>query len=140
MINSTNPTIQTVEPTQNVVFTSDRVRTNSCKPCCDGWLTHDLSSGLFTITKGGIYDISFNANVANPTTAAEILFNITNSGESIIGGQMIVTPAAAGAYFNISARVLIRVPCRSSAIISIKNNSTAEVLVSQPNIVITRQA
>lgn len=139
MINSTNGVVQTVVDGANVLFTSDRVRTNSCRPCCDGWLCHDAESGIFTITKPGIYLVQFNANVANPTTAGEITMNISNSGEALTGGEMVVTPTAINAYFNISAAVLVKVCHGSSTVITIKNNSGADVLVSQPNIVITRE-
>ncbi len=139
MINSVNAAVQTVAATQNVTFATDRIRTNSCKPCCDGWLSHDLGSGLFTITKPGIYEIGFNANVANPTTAAPITLDITNTGETISGSEMVVTPTVADAYFNVSSSVLVKVPCGSSVTISIKNNSAADILVSQANLFITRE-
>lgn len=139
MINSINTTVQTVVTTQNVIFSADRVKTNSCKSCCGGWLSHSIGSGLFTLTKPGIYKISFNANVANSAGTGPIVFDITSSGESFSGGEMVVTPSTASAYFNISSTILVQVPCNSSITISVKNNSTESVLVSQANIVITRE-
>ena len=139
MINSTNNAVQTVADGANVLFNVDRVRTNSCKSCCDGWLCHDSGSGIFTITKPGIYLVRYSSNVANPTTAGEITMNISSSGESITGGEMIATPTAVEAYFNIAASILVKVCQGSSAVVTIKNNSGADVLVSAPSIVITRE-
>lgn len=139
MINSTNNAVQTVVDGSNVLFNIDRIRTNSCKPCCDSWLCHDSGSGIFTITKPGIYLVRYNSNVANPTTAGEITMNISNSGESLTGGEMVVTPTAVEAYFNIASSILVKVCPGSSAVITIKNNSGAGVLVSEPNIIITRE-
>ena len=79
MINAINPINQTVQPLANVIFTGNNVKTNACNSCC-GWLTHNNNSGIFTLTKPGIYKIHFNANVA-PTVAGEITLNITNAGE-----------------------------------------------------------
>lgn len=142
MINSTNAAVQTVESTKNVLFSNDRIRTNSCKSCCEGWLSHDLGSGLFTITKPGIYEIGFNANVATPTDVElnPITLNITNAGESISGGEMVTTPAAVEEYYNVAATILLRVTCNSSVTISIKNNSANNIFVSQANLFIIREA
>jgi hypothetical protein len=139
MINSVNAAVQTVAAGQNVTFSTDRVRTRSCESCCGGWLSHDLGSGLFTITKPGIYEVGFNANVANSTATGAIILDITNAGETISGSEMVVTPTVANAYFNVSSNILVKVPCNSSITVSVKNNSTATVLVSQANLFITRE-
>ena len=139
MINAINSTNQTVQPTGNIIFAGSNVRTNSCNSCC-GWLTHNENSGLFTITKAGIYKVHFNANVA-PTVAGAITVNITNSGENISGGEMTTAGTTVGTFENISADVLVRVPCNSSVIITIKDNTaTNPITVSQPSLIITRVA
>jgi hypothetical protein len=139
LINSVNAATQTVPAGQNVTFATDRVRTNSCNSCCGGWLSHDLGSGLFTITKPGIYEVGFNANVTNATTVGLIVLDVTNSGETIAGSEMVATPAAVTTYVNVSSNILVRVPCNSSVTISVKNNSAAAILVSQANLFITRE-
>lgn len=138
MINAINTIEQTVQPTANIIFAGSNVRTNACNSCC-GWLNHNDNSGIFTITKPGIYKIHFNANVA-PTVAGAITLNITNAGENISGGEMESSGATVNVFDNISAEVLVRVPCNSSVVITIKNNTpTNPITVSQPSLTITRE-
>lgn len=138
MINSTNSITQTVQPGANVLFNSSNVRTNSCNSCC-GWLNHNQNSGIFTLTKPGIYKIHFNANVA-PTVIGQITLNITNAGENITGGEMNSPGSSITLFDNISSEILVRVPCNSSVIITVKNNTlTNPIMVSQPSLVITRE-
>ena len=138
MINSTNVNVQTIQPLANVLFTSNNVRTNSCNGCC-GWLSHNEGSGIFTLTKPGIYKIHFNANVS-PTVAGEMTLNITNAGENITGGQMQTPGTTVGSFSNISSEVLVRVPCNTSVIITIKNNTpTNPITMNNPSLTITRE-
>lgn len=67
MINSIGVASQTVAVGQNVLFPTDRVRTRSCQCACKGWLAHDLGSGLFTLTKPGIYEVEYSANITSAT-------------------------------------------------------------------------
>lgn len=137
MINAVNPIDQTVQPTANVIFTGCNVRTNACG--CNGWLSHNDNSGLFTLTKPGIYKIHFNANVA-PTVAGAITLNITNAGENIAGGEMKTAGTTVGTLENIASEVLVRVPCNTSVVITVKNNTaTNPITVSQPSLTITRE-
>lgn len=137
MINSVNPINQTVQPTANVIFTGNNVRTNACNSCC-GWLNHNNNSGIFTIIKPGIYKVQFNANVA-PTVAGAITLNITNAGENIAGGEMKTAGTTVGTLENVASEVLVRVPCNSSVVITVKNNTdTNPITVSQPSLTITR--
>ena len=137
MINAINPINQTVQPTANVIFTGSNVKTNACNSCC-GWLNHNDNSGIFTITKPGIYKVNFNANVA-PTVAGAITLNITNAGENIAGGEMNTAGTTVGTFENVAAEVLVRVPCNSSVVITVKDNTaTNPITVSQPSLTITR--
>lgn len=137
MINAVNPINQTVQPTANVIFTGSNVKTNACG--CSGWLSHNDNSGLFTLTKPGIYKVNFNANVA-PTVAGAITLNITNAGENIAGGEMKTAGTTAGTFENVSAEILVKVPCNTSVVITVKNNTaTNPITVSQPSLVITRE-
>lgn len=139
MINSFNEAVQTVASQSNITFLSTRVRTGSC--CgCRGWLNHDEGSGIFTITKPGVYLISFNGNVAIPTggTVAPITVAITQSGETLQGSEMVSTPTAVEAFNNISASVLIRVPCNVGAVIGVKNVGADPISIEQANIVVYR--
>ena len=140
MINAINNTQQTVQPSANVLFNGSNVRTKSCRSCC-GWLNHNINSGLFEITKPGIYEITFSANVA-PTVAGPIILNITNSGENIIGGEMKTAGTTEGVFENVSASILIEVPCNCCDTFTIKNNTLTNPITVDvgPSIVITKLA
>lgn len=139
MINAVAPIPQEVLPTNNVIFTGYNVRTGSCSSCC-GWLNNNENSGLFEINKQGIYEISFNANVA-PTTAGAITLNITSNGENISGGEMVTPGTTADVFESVSASVLVRVPCNCCETFTIKNNTPENpITVSQPSLTIVRLA
>ena len=140
MINaiSTNPA-QTVNAGANVLFDGTNVRTNSCKPC-QGWLNFStLNSGIFEITKAGIYEIHFNANVS-PTVAGQITVNITNAGENLIGGEMQTPGTTPDTFENIAAEILVQVPCNCCDIFTVKNNSANPVVFNNPSFTIEKLA
>ena len=140
MINaiSTNPA-QVVNAGANVLFDGTNVRTNSCKPC-QGWLNFStLNSGIFEITKAGIYEIHFNANVS-PTVAGQITVNITNAGENIIGGEMQTPGTTVDTFENIAAEILVQVPCNCCDIFTVKNNSDNPVVFNNPSFTIEKLA
>lgn len=138
MINSINPTNQTVQPLANVVFLGNNVISNKCNTCC-GSINHNDGSGIFTITKPGVYKVHFNANVA-PTVAGPITLNITNSGENISGGEMKSPGTTVGVFDNVSAEILVKVCPNQSVPITIKNSTpTNPITVSQPSLIITRE-
>lgn len=140
MINAinTNPA-QTVNAGANVLFDGTNVRTGSCKPC-QGWLNFStLNSGIFEITKAGIYEIHFNANVS-PTVAGQITVNLTNAGENIIGGEMQTAGTTVGTFENIAAEILVQVPCNCCDIFTVKNNSENPVVFNNPSLTIERLA
>ena len=57
--------------TSAIAFTNDDIRTRSAN-CC-GWLQHSEGSPLYKILKGGLYEISFNANVTSATAGTVAL-------------------------------------------------------------------
>ena len=140
MINAvaTNPT-QQVNAGANVLFDGTNVRTNSCK-CNGGWLNFStLNSGIFEITKPGIYEIHFNANVS-PTVAGQITLNITNAGENILGGEMQTAGTTVGTFENVASEILVEVPCNCCDIFTIKNNSDNPITINNPSFTIERLA
>lgn len=140
MINAinTNP-VQTVNAGANVLFDGTNVRTNSCKPC-QGWLNFStLNSGIFEITKAGIYEIHFNANVS-PTVAGQITVNITNAGENIIGGEMQTPGTTVDTFENIAAEILVQVPCNCCDIFTVKNTTENPVVFNNPSLTIEKLA
>lgn len=140
MINAINNIDQTVQPLANVLFNGFNVRTRNCNSC-QGWLNFNgSSSGLFEITKAGIYQITFSANVA-PTVAGAITLNITNAGESIVGGEIETPGTTADVFENVSKTILVTVPCTCCETFAVKNNTpTNPITVSDPSIVIKRLA
>lgn len=138
MINSVAVATQAVATNQNVLFPTDRVRTKSCNSCC-GWLSHDTGSGLFTLTKQGIYEIQYNADITSADTG-QVGLVLEQNGEAIGGTQSIYTVATAGALGNVSASTLICVPCGVSYTITLTNNSTLALNVQDANILIKKIA
>ena len=93
-------------------FLNDSVRTRSAN-CC-GWLQHDESSPLFKILDGGLYKISFNANVTS-ATAGTVALGLYQDGILIDGTTVIAEVATAGDYYNVSFDKIIKVCCRGDA-------------------------
>lgn len=136
MINSVAVASQAVAVNENVLFPTDRVRTKSCNSCC-GWLAHDTGSGIFTITKPGIYEVEYNADITSIDTGVASLV-LEQNGEAIGGTQSIYTIATAGALGNVGASTLICVPCNASYTITLTNNSTLALSVQDANIIIKK--
>lgn len=138
MINSVGVAPAVVSAGSNVLFPTDSVRTKSSTGCC-GWLAHDLGSGIFTLTKPGIYEISYNANITS-IDAGQASLVLEQNGEAIGGTQSIYTVATASALGNVSATTLVKVPCGASYTITLTNNSTLALNVQDASIVITKLA
>lgn len=54
-----------------VNLTNEDIRTRSAN-CC-GWLQHTEGSPIYKILEGGIYEVSFNANVTSETAGTVAL-------------------------------------------------------------------
>lgn len=138
MINSVGVTQQTVAVNANILFATDRVRTNACG--CGGAIQHDAGSGQFVLTKPGIYEIEFNANVS-AATAGAIALAIRSNGEAVGGTEMDYTVVTANTFQSVSASTLIRIPCGASKTITAGNVSlSAAALIKDANIIIKRLA
>lgn len=137
MINSVNEPVQSVSANGNVLFATDVIRTRSAS-CC-GWLQHSAGSGIFQLTKPGIYRIDFNANVTSATAGA-LALAFKSNGEQLIGTEMDTTVATANAYQSISANRLIRVCGNGTVTITVGNVGTLATLVKNANIIIEKIA
>lgn len=137
MINSVNEAVQNVNANENVLFATDVIRTRSAT-CC-GWLQHSAGSGIFQLTKPGIYKIDFNANITSATAGA-LALAFKNNGEQMIGTEMDSTVATANAYQNVSASRLVRICGNGSASITIGNVGTLATLVKNANIIVEKIA
>ena len=80
--------------------------------------------------------------IAVPTgeTVGPISVAISLEGEAIPASTAIVTPTAVENYFNIHSATFIDVPQGCCATISIKNITTASVLVQNANLIVERVA
>lgn len=138
MINSVNIPQQSVAVNGNVLFATDRVRTNACG--CGGSIQHDAGSGQFVLSRPGIYEVEFNANVS-ATVAGATALAIRSNGEAVGGTEMDYTVVTANTFQSVSASTLIRVPCGASKTITVGNVSPSTIaLVKDANIIIKRLA
>ena len=122
MIQSVLETITTLPSNASAVsFTNDDVKTRSAN-CC-GWLQHDEGSPLYKILEGGLYEVSFNANVSS-ATAGTVAIGLYQDGVLIPGTTSIATIATPGDFFNISFDKLIKVCCRGDANLTVASVPT----------------
>lgn len=139
LINSTNTPVQTVANGQNVLFANDKIKSSfvGCQGCCRRVIEHEVGSGLFTITQGGVYRIMFSSNFTT-ATIGNVIIDIEVNGEPILEGEIKNAIATANTYIHDMTFVDIEVPCGTSKTISIGNNSTTPVLFQNANIEIKK--
>ena len=132
--------LQTVQANQNVYFTDTVI-------CGNTSISHRDDSGLVTLR--GVtnqcrarFKVTFGGNIAISTggTVEPISLAIAINGEAVLATTMIVTPAAAEQFFNVSSNIFIDVPCGCCVNISVKNTSTQAIDVQNANLIITREA
>lgn len=102
--------------TSAITFTNDDVRTR--KATCCGWLQHDEGSPIYKILEGGIYEVSFNANVTS-ATAGTVALGLFQDGILIPGTTVIAEVVTPGDYYNVSFDKLIKICCRGDASLTI---------------------
>lgn len=132
--------LQIVQPNQSVVFTD-----GNTKKCCTD-IIHRNGSSVTTLksdkhncyTK---YRVTVSANVSIPATVetpAPITMSLAENGDTIPESTMIVTPANASEFFNISKTIEVYVPNICCESISFKNLSTIPVAVQNAVLVLER--
>ena len=120
--------------TSAITFTDDDIRTRRANCYCNGWLQHNEGSPIYKILEGGIYEVSFNANVTS-ATAGTVALGLFQDGILIPGTTVIVEVATAGDYYNVSFDKLIKICCRGDAsltIASVPNVLTGATLPGTP--------
>ena len=122
--------------TSAVTFADDDIRTRRANCYCNGWLQHNEGSPIYKILEGGIYEVSFNADItsAAPGTLALGLFQ---DGILIPGTTVIAEVATAGDYYNVSFDKLIKICCRGDAtltVASVPNVLTGATLPGTPTV------
>ena len=135
MIQSVNEMIQVLTSNSSTLsFINDDVRTRGAN-CC-GFLQHDEGSPLYKILDGGIYKVSFNANVTS-ATAGTVALGLFQDGILIPGTTVIAEVATAGDYYNVSFDKLIKICCKGDAtltIASVPNVLTGATLPGTPTV------
>ena len=119
MIQSVNENIEVLTSNSSTVsFTNDDIRTRRANCYCNGWLQHDEGSPIYKILEGGIYKVSFNANVTS-ATAGTVALGLFQDGILIPGTTVIVEVVTPGDYYNVSFDKLIKICCRGDASLTI---------------------
>lgn len=127
---------QTVTTRNSVIFEDTRIK----KGCNE---RHETGSGRVVLLKPGVYEVTFNADIAIPTggVVGPISIGIVQDGEVIAGSVATITPAAVNAYGHVSTEVLAQVygcGCGTSTI-SVIDTSTGSILVQNANLIVTRK-
>lgn len=121
MIQSVNENIEVLTSNSSAVsFTNDDIKTRRANCYCNGWLQHNEGSPIYKILEGGIYKVSFNANVTS-TTAGTVALGLYQDGILIPGTTVIAEVATAGDYYNVSFDKLIKVCCRGDASLTVQS-------------------
>jgi hypothetical protein len=135
MIQSFLETITTLIGNNSAIsFTNDDVRSRKAN-CCN-WLQHTEGSPLYKLLDGGLYEVSFNANVTS-ATAGTVAFGLYQDGILIPGTTVIAEVATAGDYYNVSFDKLIKVCCRGDVTLtvqSVPNVLTGATLPGTPTV------
>ena len=119
MIQSVNENIEILTSNSSTVsFTNDDIRTRRANCYCNGWLQHSEGSPIYKILEGGIYEVSFNANITS-ATAGTLALGLFQDGILIPGSTVIAEVVTAGDYYNVSFDKLIKICCRGDASLTI---------------------
>ena len=140
--------LQTVNPGETVIFTESPV------PCRRGLIRHRDDTGNFLLVgyiprqygcrcqrqQDANYLVDFGANIAIPTggTVAAISLALSVDGATVPASNMIVTPAAAEQFFNVSRAINVAVFGGCCESLAVRNTSTQPILVQNANIIISR--
>ena len=137
MIQSVLETITSLTSNNSpITFTNDDLR--SRKANCCGWLQHDEGSPIYKILEGGIYKLSFNANVTS-ATAGTVALGLFQDGILIPGTTVIAEIATAGDYTNVSFDKIIKICCRGDATLSVASIPSVLTGATLPGVATTTE-
>lgn len=111
-----NPQLLTSN-TDNINFSTVDLRTNSAT-CC-GWLQYMPGGSDYTIIGGGLYEISFNANVTSDTAGIVALALKSATGTDVEGTEVDAEVTTPGNYINVSFTKLLRLCPRVNTTIAV---------------------
>lgn len=139
---------QIVNPGETVIFTESPV------PCRRGLIRHRDDTGNFLLVgyiprqygcrcqrqQDANYLVDFGANIAIPTggTVEAISLALSVDGATVPASNMIVTPAAAEQFFNVSRAINVAVFGGCCESLAVRNTSSQPILVQNANIIISR--
>lgn len=103
-------------------FSTVDLRTRSAINC-NGWMNHNEGSALFSVLEGGIYEVTFNANITS-ATAGVVGLALFADGVEIIGTEVNTPVATAGEYSNVGFNKKIRVCCKGTVNLAINSVPT----------------
>ena len=104
--------------TSAIAFTNDCIRTKGANCGCGGWLQHNEGSPTYKILEGGLYEVTFNANVTS-ATAGVVALGLYIDGVLAPGTTVIETIATAGDYSNVAFVKKLKICCRGDATITV---------------------
>lgn len=107
--------------TDNINFTTIDLRTGSAT--CNGWLQYNPGSSDFTIIGGGVFEITFNANVSSATTG-QVALALKGSNSDIEGTEVDTQITTANTFRNVSFNKIIRLCPRTNTTISVGSLAT----------------
>lgn len=140
MAEFTNVSTVAVLDNASVPFTESVVGSAPC-------IMHRVGSGIVTLR--GITNqckarflVTYSGNISIPTggTVQAISMAISLNGEPLESTRMIVTPAAATEFFNVSSSAYIDVPKDCCLTVSVRNTSGQTIDVANSNLIVTRVA
>lgn len=102
--------------TSPIIFEDNDLKTKSAT-CC-GWLQHAEGSPIYKIIEGGVYEVSFNANITS-LTAGVVALTLLEDGVPVSGTTVISNITAPGDYENVSFDKKIKICCKASATLSV---------------------
>ena len=116
------PEITLTSNTASLPFAVVDLRTRSAMNC-SGFINHNQGSALFSILDGGVYEITFNANVTS-ATAGQVGLALFADGVQVSGTEMDETIATAGEFTNIGFNKKVRVCCKGTVNLAINSVPT----------------
>lgn len=122
-----NGPVELTSNTSPVTFTTDCIRSRGAN-CC-GWLQHMEGSPIYKILEGGLYEVTFNANVTS-ATAGPVALSLLMDGLPVPGATAIETVVTPGDYSNVVFTKKIKICCRGDASLSV--TSIPSVLTGVP--------
>lgn len=108
--------------TATVPFLIVDLRTRSAMNC-SGFINHNEGSGLFSIIEGGVYEVTFNANVTS-ATAGVVGLALFADGVQVPGTEIDEAIATAGEFSNIGFNKKVRVCCKGTVNLAINSVPT----------------